>query len=123
MEAMKAVHAHLAVMMDQHKESKVPEQLMITVKDISAALAECDIPEERIAAFEEAFANSFGEDAMLQPENIIDNRQFVVSTPDAMVKVAPDQIMAIESRMIDGKKYILIPASSDVEVNGVSVTL
>jgi hypothetical protein len=37
------------------------------------------------------------------------------------IKVAPDRSDLIETRMIDGKCYILVLADGDVEVNGVNV--
>jgi hypothetical protein len=37
------------------------------------------------------------------------------------VSVTPENSYLVESRVIDGRKYILIPAGEDVEVNGLSV--
>ena len=48
-------------------------------------------------------------------------KQFNISTPSVSIKVAPDRSDLIETRMIDGKCYILVLADGDVEVNGVNV--
>ena len=48
-------------------------------------------------------------------------RQFSVSTPSVSIKVAPDRSDLIQTRVIDGKPYILVLADGDVEVNGVNV--
>jgi hypothetical protein len=37
------------------------------------------------------------------------------------ITVAPDQSYLIESREIDGKKYIMIPADGGAELNGFTV--
>ena len=42
-------------------------------------------------------------------------------TPDVTVKVSPRQASQIETRVIDGVKYILIPADEGVTVNGISI--
>lgn len=123
LEVVQAVHGHIAAMIEAHKENKEPEQLLLSKKDVSAALADCGVSEERISAFEQAFDGSFGEDAMLPPENILDGRQFVIRTEDTTIKVAPEQSAAVETRVIDGRKYILIPAGGEVEVNGIEVRI
>ena len=123
LEMVQAVHGHIAAMIETHKENKEPEQLLLSKKDVSAALADCGVSEERISAFEQAFDGSFGEDAMLPPENILDGRQFVIRTEDTTIKVAPEQSAAVETRVIDGRKYILIPAGGEVEVNGIEVRI
>ena len=38
-----------------------------------------------------------------------------------MINVSPGKADLIETRIIDGKKYFLIPVSEDVTVNGVNV--
>jgi len=39
-------------------------------------------------------------------------------TPDATVSVEPERSYVVETRVIDGKKYLLIPADEGLEVNG-----
>jgi predicted amidohydrolase len=44
-------------------------------------------------------------------------------TPDVVVKVDPEKLDMVETRVIDGMKYILIRADNDVEVNGVNIKI
>ena len=37
------------------------------------------------------------------------------------MSVTPENSYVVETRIIDGRKYILIPAGEDVEVNGLPV--
>ena len=37
------------------------------------------------------------------------------------MSVSPDQSYLVETRIIDGKKYILFPVGEDIEVNGQTV--
>jgi hypothetical protein len=67
------------------------------------------------------YDEAFGFEAQLHPKNIIDNRKIEISTPDVIIKVAPDRSDLIETRVIGGIKYILINAEEDVTVNGVSI--
>ena len=53
--------------------------------------------------------------------SIVNERQFEVRTPDVVVRVSPEHANLIETRIIDGVKYILIKAEEGVTVNGMSV--
>ena len=44
-----------------------------------------------------------------------------IKTPDVSIKVAPDRTDLIQTKVIDGVKYILICAEENIEVNGVSI--
>ena len=46
-----------------------------------------------------------------------------VKTPDVTIKVNPQRADLVETRIIDGGKYILIRAEDGVEVNGVPVRI
>ena len=59
----------------------------------------------------------------LSPKNIIDDRQFQLRTPDVIIKVSPERSDLIETRVINGTKYILICANEGVEVNGVNIRI
>ena len=63
----------------------------------------------------------FGDGAVLNPENIIDSKHFEVKTSDASVAIDPKRSYIVETRIIDGRKYLLIPADEGVEINGMAV--
>ena len=77
----------------------------------------------QIDAFHTKCAAEFGEDARLSPANIIDSRRLEIDTPEVRVTVDPKYGYLVQTRVIDGKKYILIAADSGVEVNGIGVTI
>ena len=54
-------------------------------------------------------------------KNIINNKQFLINTPDVSIKVNPERSDLIETRIIGGVKYILICADENVEVNGENI--
>ena len=65
----------------------------------------------------------FGHDAQLHPTNIINHRKVEIKTPDVSITVNPERSDLIETRVIDGVKYILICADDNVEVNGVNIQI
>ena len=71
--------------------------------------------------FAEKYDEEFGEETALPPQNLINPRQFEVRTPEVTIRVNPERTDLVETRVIDGVKYILIRADSGVEVNGVSI--
>ena len=51
----------------------------------------------------------------------MDSKQLEVKTPDVTIKVNPERSDLVETRVIDGARYILIRAEEGVEVNGVQI--
>ena len=121
LDAVQNVHDQLCQQIQMHKESKLPEALMINKEQVKTVLAECGVSEAHLAKFSIDYDEAFGFEAQLHPKNIIDNKKIEISTPDVIIKVAPDRSDLIETRVIGGIKYILINAEEDVTVNGVSI--
>ena len=121
LKVVRSVHSQVCQMIEAHKEEKSEEPLVLT-KDIAGdMLRYCGVPEERVAVFEEKYEEEFGKDAELHPKNVIDGKQVQVKTADVSIKVNPGCGDLVETRVIDGVRYILVRADGDVEVNGVPV--
>ena len=69
-----------------------------------------------------AGAENFGGGA-LNPENLIDSKHFDIRTEQVTISVDPAYSFLVETRIIDGRKYLLVPAGEGVEVNGLAVEL
>ena len=95
---------------------------MISQREIGGVLHQSGVSDERVEAFSSAFDAHFGDGAQLPPSNVVDKKQFVITTPDATIKVNPEASEFIELRTINGSKYILIPADNGVEVNGIALS-
>ena len=121
MDLVQTVHDQICQRIELHKESKVPEPLLIAKEDVKEVLSGCGVSEEHLAKFSVDYDAAFGFEAELHPKNIIDDKRFEIKTPDVSIKVAPDRTDLIETRVIGGVKYIMISAEEDVEVNGVSI--
>ena len=54
--------------------------------------------------------------------NITNTRKFEIKTPDVVIHVAPDRAELVETRIIDGRKCLVIPMESEIELNGIRVS-
>ena len=120
---IRSVHAQLNQAMEDHKISKEPEPLTVDKYVIRDMLGFCGVPEENIEQFEEKFDKGFGQNASLSPRNIVDTKKFELKTPDVVIKVNPARTDLVETRIIDGVRYVLVRADSGVEVNGIDVKI
>ncbi|MBQ8496141.1 MAG: DUF4317 domain-containing protein [Clostridia bacterium] len=119
---VKAVHSELAEIIEEHKNTKKEEPLVIDKQTVKDVLTACAVPEERIQAFEERFDEEFGEQTEISPVNLV-NKQLEVNTADVSIKINADRGDLVRTRIIDGVKYILIRADESVEVNGVRIAI
>jgi hypothetical protein len=94
---------------------------LISKEEVKDVLKNCGISDAHVAKFSVDFDDAFGTDAMVHPKNIVDERHFEVKTPDVSIKVNPERLDLIETRVIGGVKYIMICADENVEVNGVNI--
>lgn len=120
MNVVKSVQNEIRELIDEHKEAKKAETLVINKEVVTNALTSCGVSEEHIKAFEDRFDKEFGKEVELHPSNLID-KNFEVKTTDVSIKVNPERTDLIRTRIIDGVKYILIRADETVEVNGVHI--
>ena len=120
-EVVQAVHDELCGMIAAHKESKEEDPLVISKVTVKQVLHECGVSPDHVERFEEQYDRQFGPEADLPPRNIVDEKQLEVKTPDVTIKVSPERSDLVETRVIDGRRYILIRAEEGVEVNGVQI--
>lgn len=121
MEVIQAVHEQLREKIAEHKESKDPEPLEISPREVGGMLQECGVSAAQAEVFQEKCEEQFGGSAALNPANLIDSRRFEVKTAEVTISVDPAHSYLVETRIIDGRKYLLIPADAGVEVNGFAV--
>lgn len=121
LEVVQTVQEQLSGMIEEHKANKEEAPLVISKGTVKGVLESCGVPETRLGAFEERYDAEFGEDTEISPGNVIDTKQMEVCTPDVTIRVNPERGDLVETRIIDGIKYIMIRADDEVMVNGVAV--
>lgn len=123
LDVMQDIHSHLRSRMQLHKESKDPEAPQISAREVSDVLRAGGVPEEKVNAFQEQCDERFGESTALHPGNIMESKKFQIETPNVKISVDPEFTHVVRTKVINGNKYIVIPANGDVEVNGVPVEI
>ena len=123
MELVQAVHEQLRERIELHKESRDPEPLTVTARDVGGMLRECGVEAERVSAFQDYCGQRLGEEAAVDPANLIDSRRFQIKAGEITITVKPELSGQVESRVLEGRTYLLIPAGDGVEVNGLPVEL
>ena len=122
-EVAQTVHEQFREMIEAHNQDRAAEPLVISKREVTGMLESCGVPEEKLTAFEEKYDAEFGQGVELRAVNIAEPKKFEVRTPDVVVQVNPQRSDLIETRVIDGFRYILIRADEGVEVNGVNIAM
>lgn len=120
---VQSVHEQICERIVEHKESKDPQPLNLSCREVGDILESSGVAKEKVEVFKEKVKKQFGEDKPLKPQNIIESKKFEVQTPQVKISVTPEFSYLVETKVINGRKYILIPADEGVEVNGVSVNI
>ena len=121
-EVVQAVHDQLREMIAVHKENKEKEPLKLSRGAATGVLRSCGVSAEKAEVFERKFGQTFGEETALSARNL-EVRQTELRTPDVVIHVNPDRGDLVKTKVIDGRKYILICADDGVEVNGVEIKI
>lgn len=123
LEVVQTVHEQLRDRIEERKADKAAEPATVSKKEVGAMLKACGVSEEHVSAFEERYEEEFGPTADLAAQNIVNVKQFEVRTPDVTIRVNPERSDLVQTRTIDGSRYILIRADEGVEVNGVNISI
>jgi len=116
LDVVQEMHEAVSTMLDE--QGKDDEPLMLSKADVARVLTDGGVSQEKVAAFENGFDKTFGTGAVLPAVNVVTPKQFRVDLPSVSIKVDPRQADLLETRVIDGKSYLLIPIDGDISVNG-----
>ena len=122
-QVVQTVHGQLREMIEEHKVNHEEAPLTISRDTVKQVLADCGVEDRHVDAFEARYDAAFGEGTDLSPRNLVDTKQLEIATPDVTIRVNPDRGDLVETRIIDGARYILIRAEEDVTVNGVQIQI
>ena len=118
---IKNVNRDLCERIEQHKETKDPEPLVFTVKEVGDILSDSGVSEEKVKIFKDAFEEKMGEGTLINPTNIVETSKFEISTPNVKIQAKPEYSSMFKTMTIEGKKCLVIPVESGIEVNGIGV--
>ena len=113
-----AIHERLNEIIEAQKDE--PEPVVLTKSEVKCLFEDCGVEEEKLAGFDERYELAAGEEAALMASNIINTRKFEIKTPDVVINVSPDRADLVETKIIDGRKCLVIPME-EAEINGIQV--
>lgn len=121
LEVVHGVHNQLQEMIEEHKINKEEAPLLVSKNTVKHMLKQNGVSDERVTDFDEMFDTEFGAETDISPRNIVDGKQIEVTMPDVTIKVKAERSDLIDTRVIDGSRYIVIRVEEGAEVNGVPI--
>ncbi len=122
-DVMQNVHSQICELVEEYKTHKDEPPLTISKNTVKNVLEYCNVPTEKIEQFENQYDENFGKDAKLSPKNVVDVKKFEMKTADVVIKINPERLDLVKTKIIDGQKFIMIRAEDNVEVNGVNIAI
>ena len=122
-EVVKNIHENLYEMLEEKKDS--PEPVTLDKTEVKKLFAHSGVTEEHLEDFDRNFEQATSSSSSEQPSflatNIVNTRKFEIRTPDVVINVNPERSDLVETRIIDGRRCIVIGIDDHVEINGISV--
>lgn len=118
-ETVKNFQENLNSFIDVKKEQ--PDPVVLDKTDVRKLLETSGISNEQITEFDTHYDNTAGSTTSFMASTVASSKTFEVKTPQVVIKVANDRTDLIETKQVDGKTYIMIEVTDQVEVNGITV--
>jgi hypothetical protein len=120
-ETVKTIHENLNEYVEVRKDAPEPPEL--DKMEMKKLLEDSGVKAEAIETFETAFDSIVcnEEQPKFSATTVASTKSFDIKMPDVVIKVKPERTDLVETRMIDGRQYIMIEVNDSVEVNGISV--
>lgn len=119
LETVKCIHDKLQEMVEANKIE--PEPLELDKYDMRYILEEIGVSKEKAEKAETVFEEVAGERRRLMAANVAETRKFSIEMPDVLIKISADRTDLVQTRVIDDRKFIVIPINDHVEVNGLEI--
>ena len=118
-EVIRNIHESLNDIIEEAKES--PELPILTKPEMKRLLANSGATEDCIESFDANFDHIAGEKAEFLVPIIAETRKFRIETSDVVIRVKPERTDLVETRIINGKRCLVIEINDQIEVNGMSI--
>lgn len=118
-ETVRNIHEKLNEIIEEHKD--IPEPLILAKAEVKNLFTESGVKEEKLKDFDRNYEEMTGDNVSLLASNLVNTRVFEVKTPDVIIKVNPERVDLVETKIIDGRKYLVIEITDQVEVNGIAI--
>ncbi len=125
-ETVKNIHDNLRDLAEEKKKEANGEAAYVGKEEVKRVLEKSGVSEEKLESFDtkykQRFTDESGTEEKIVATNIVPPRsKFEVKTPDVYVKVNSDKTDLVETRVIDGKKCLVIELGEGIVVNGIPI--
>lgn len=120
-EVVRNIHDKLNEMIEEKKDE--PEPLALDKGEVKHLFSLSGVEDEKLENFDSFYETAAGEHTKLLASNVANTRKFEIKTPDVVIQVSPDRADLVETKVINGKKCLVIELNDAVEVNGISVKM
>jgi hypothetical protein len=120
-ETVKNIHESISEIIEENKEN--PDPVVLTPNDIKQIFEESDVSNEKLQVLDEnlKIAQENEKPVVLTAANITNTSKFDIKTPEVTIKVRPDCADMVTTKVIEGRKCIVIEINDQVEINGINV--
>ena len=120
-EIVRNIHDKLNEMIEEKKDD--PEPLVLDKGEVKHLFALSGVEDEKLEQFDSFYEMAAGENTKLLASNVANTRKFEIKAPDIVIQVSPDRADLVETKIINGRKCLVIELNDSVEVNGISVRM
>lgn len=118
-ENVRSLQEELQELKEQGKEEEKEQTL--SKSQLKQLLENAGATEEGLANFSALYDESLGEhNSSFYTENLV-NSSLHLKSENLQLKIKNEVSAILESKIIDGKEYLLIPVSDNIEVNGIPI--
>lgn len=115
-EVVRSINKELDDWVDGKVYSEPPT---IDSNDMREIMMRSGIKEEHLENLNSKFEKEVGPDNKLHVDNLRETKKMTMKSGDVQIQVKPESADLVEIRVIDGRKCLVIPMNSDMEVNGI----
>ena len=122
-ETIRNINEDLKEMIEENKKDKeTDDQVALDKNEMKKLLARNGANDEQLHQFERIYDEAVGDDTTpLLAENVQSQKNLVVKSLTMKLDVKSENAGLVETRVIDGREYLLIPIADDIEVNGIKI--
>ncbi|MBE5906355.1 MAG: DUF4317 domain-containing protein [Lachnospiraceae bacterium] len=118
-DVIKNIHENIQELIELNQDN--PDPVTVTKDEMKQIFYDSGASDEKMEDFDLEYEAYAGKDTPLMATNISSPRSFAIETPDITVKVKPERLDLIQTKIIDGRQCLVIAVDSHLQVNGVDV--
>lgn len=120
-EVIKSIHENIHELTQLNKDN--PDPVVLTKEEIRQIFYDSGASDDKMEDFDVEYDSCAGQDTALLANNLFHPKKFSIETPDIIIKVNPDRLDLVETKMINGRKCLVIALDSHLQVNGIDVRM